>query len=160
MSGECATDHGTNVSDQEPSHDADASTRIDMCVYHRTTSKKKHRKRNLVASACCTLQELANLQAQQQCKQNSQFELGFNLSYLTSLGVEIKLNCVSRQKSGTNKTQPAMILLVAKLDLPPICKARPTLVQEDVVSDVLSGDSGDSEDQGMVPFWRIGRQLV
>jgi len=82
-----------------------------------------------VARTCCTLQELARLQAQQQCKQR---------------GVEIKLNCVSRQKVGANKAKPTVVLLVAKLDLPEVCKARPRCVQ-DVGSDILSEGPEDQE---------------
>ncbi|KAF8444996.1 hypothetical protein L210DRAFT_3531682 [Boletus edulis BED1] len=109
-------------------HDIDTSSRVDICVYHRAPSKKKNKKRNLVASACCTLQELARLQAQQQCKQKS---------------VEIILNCASRHKGGGNKQKTTAVLLVAKLDMPEVCQAQPTCVQEDVGSDILS----ESEDQ-------------
>ncbi|KAF8546441.1 hypothetical protein OG21DRAFT_1125009, partial [Imleria badia] len=49
----------------------DVSSRIDICVYHQASSKKKNKKRNLVASAYCTLQDLVRLQAQQQCKERS-----------------------------------------------------------------------------------------
>lgn len=69
---------------QELSHDMDASSRIDICIYHQASSKKKNKKRNLVANTCCTLQDLARLQAQQQCKERSQFELTFKLLCLTS----------------------------------------------------------------------------
>jgi hypothetical protein len=137
---------------QEPSHGMDASSRMDICVYHRALSKKKNKRKNLVANACCTLQELARLQAQQQCKQRSQFELAFNLTYLTSLeDVEITLNCASRQKGGANKAKPATILLVAKLDLPDVCGAQPMYVR-DVGSDILSEDI---EDQGVASIWRV-----
>jgi hypothetical protein len=140
------------ISCQEPSHGMDASSRMDICVYHRALSKKKNKRKNLVASACCTLQELARLQAQQQCKQRSQFELAFNLTYLTSLeDVEITLNCASRQKGGANKAKPATILLVAKLDLPDVCSAQPMYVR-DVGSDILSEDI---EDQGVASIWRV-----
>ncbi|KAH0828139.1 hypothetical protein J3R83DRAFT_3827 [Lanmaoa asiatica] len=105
-----------------------ASSRIDICVYHRAPSKKKGKKRNLVASAYCTLQELARLQAQQQGKQNS---------------VEIILNCVSRQKSGSNKSKPTTVRLVAKLDLPDVTSTQPACDQEDGESDILSEGQGN-----------------
>ncbi|KAI9571545.1 hypothetical protein HD554DRAFT_2071470 [Boletus coccyginus] len=110
--------------------DIDASSRIDICVYHRALTKKKNKRRNLVASARCTLQELARLQAQQQCKERS---------------IDIKLNPVSQQKGGANKAKPITILLVARLDLPEVCKAQLTCVQEDVRSDILSEDPEDRE---------------
>ncbi|KAF8554755.1 hypothetical protein OG21DRAFT_1508501 [Imleria badia] len=109
-------------------HAIDVSSRLDICIYHQASSKKKNKKRNLVASAYCTLQDLVRLQAQQQCKERS---------------VEINLNCVSRRKGGTNKPNPATILLVAKLDLPEVCKAQLPCVQEDVGWDVISEDPED-----------------
>ncbi|KAF9227051.1 hypothetical protein BS17DRAFT_774855 [Gyrodon lividus] len=103
-------------------HEIDASSRLDISVYHRASSKKKSKKRNLVANACCTLQELARLQAQQQCKHNKR--------------VEIKLNCVSRQQRSINKGRIAAALLVAKLELP---EFRSALSQADAVGpDVLT----------------------
>ncbi|KAN0091511.1 hypothetical protein V8E55_005077 [Tylopilus felleus] len=110
--------------------DMDTSSRIDISVYHKAPSKKKNKKRNLVASARCTLQDLARLQAQQQCQQRS---------------VEIKLNCVSQRKVAANKAKPTTILLVAKLDLPEVRKAQPMCLPENVGSEIASEDPEDQE---------------
>lgn len=63
-------------------------------------------------------------------------------------GVEIKLNSVSRQKGGgANKARFSPVLLVAKLDLPQISKARTICAEDDTKSDIMSEDS---EDQGKI----------
>ena len=133
---------------QGPSDDMNASSRIDINVYHKAPSKKKNKKRNLVASARCTLQELARLQAQQQCKQRSQFWLSFKSSYLMpKQGVEIELNCVSQRKVAANKAKPTTIILVAKLDLPGVREAQPMYLPENVGSEIASEDP---EDEGKI----------
>jgi hypothetical protein len=63
-------------------------------------------------------------------------------------GVEIKLNSVSRQKGGgANKARFSPVLLIAKLDLPQISKARTICAEDDTKSDIMSEDS---EDQGKI----------
>ncbi|KAG9309315.1 hypothetical protein JVU11DRAFT_10803 [Chiua virens] len=116
--------------------DIDASSRIDICVYHLARSKKKNKRRNLVASARCTLQELTRLQAQQECKQRS---------------VAIKLNCVSRPKGGVNKTKPFPVILVVKFDFPEVCKAQPVCLEEDLGSSVLCEESEDQAECSSSP---------
>ncbi|KAF9236318.1 hypothetical protein BU15DRAFT_77033 [Melanogaster broomeanus] len=88
---------------ENPSHELDRSSQLDISIYYRTSSKKKSKKRNLVANSRCTLQDLARLQAQQQCTHRS---------------VEIKLNCVSRHQKVTKKGRAPAALLVAKLEVP------------------------------------------
>ena len=71
---------------------------------------------------------------------------------MSSEGVEIKLNSVLRQKGGSNKAKLSPVLLVAKLDLPEVCEAQSTCVEEELGSDTL-GD--DSEDEGKAIIWRV-----
>ncbi|KAF8838514.1 hypothetical protein BDN67DRAFT_933660 [Paxillus ammoniavirescens] len=122
-------------------HEMEASSRLDISIYHRASSKKKSKKRNLVANACCTLQELARLQAQQQCKQNS---------------VEIKLNCISRHQRGTNKGRVAAALLVAKFEIPefrsvPLRHSHGDACESDILTEEGSCSSPTASDSSAEP---------
>ncbi|KAF9236320.1 hypothetical protein BU15DRAFT_64050 [Melanogaster broomeanus] len=92
--------------------------------------KKKSKQRHLVANACCTLQELARLQAQQQCEHQS---------------VEIKLNRVSRQQKVAKKGRAPVTFLVAKLEVPEFRPVPASHSQENVlVSDIINEEESCS----------------
>ena len=78
------------------SHQADMSSRVDFKIWHRSQSKKKGKKRNLVASATHSLGELLKKQA---AEPREWYFQRLTQTPLTYVGLEIRLHC----QSATNR---------------------------------------------------------
>ena len=78
------------------SHQANMSSQVDFKIWHRSQSKKKGKKRNLVASSTHSLGELLKKQETEPREWDSE---GLTQTPLTYVGLEIKLHC----QSATNR---------------------------------------------------------
>lgn len=88
------------------SHEAKASSQVSLKVWHKSQSKKKARKRNLVATASHSLGELLKKQQQDPCASPFYSYLMFLHAYLLYKEFEIRLTCQSTTKHTTAKGKP------------------------------------------------------
>jgi hypothetical protein len=93
---------------------ASLNCRVDFRIWHRSQSKKKRRKRILVATACHSLGELLKRHASEPSEFSRQF--GCLNFHLVKKGVEVRLVCeATHRRRGASRGKPhnGAVLIVA-----------------------------------------------